>query len=160
VQYERFLQELPSASLIAWEDREPTEALRSTGNRDKNLTRRVAANLEKVGNEDATRPGKLVHDTFGTEDQEVGGQVGEALAQNDQLLEEFVLREAARQERAQLEVWVEEAGLSEQQRCVYELDLRPGNNTASIAQELGIAESSVRVQRRNYTAKIRKAAGL
>jgi hypothetical protein len=80
-EYERYLQELPSASLIAWADREPLESLRSTGNRDKNLARRVAANLEKIGNEDATRPGKLVHHTFGMANQEVDGQVGAVLGE-------------------------------------------------------------------------------
>jgi hypothetical protein len=155
VQYERFLQELPSASLIAWEDREPTEPLRSTGNRDKNLARRVATNIEEIGNESTTRPRKLVHDAFGMADQEVDSKVVEALGQNDQLLEEFNLLELA-----QLEIWAETAKLTEQQQRVYELDKRSDYDTADIARELGIAESSVRVQRRNYSAKIRRAAGL
>ena len=101
-QYERFLNELPSASLIAWEDREPSEPLRSTGNRDKNLARRVAAVVEQVGNEDATRPGKLVRDTPGTAGEEGAEPSAEHHAAPDPLLEEFELRETARQELAQL----------------------------------------------------------
>jgi hypothetical protein len=155
VQYERFLQELPSASLIAWEDREPTEPLRSTGKREKNLARRVAANIERTGDEGATRPEKLVHHDFEITGQEVGGQVGEALGENEQLLEGFALAELA-----ELEVWAETAKLSEREQRVYELDKRPDYETADIARELDIAESTVRVQRKNYIAKIRKVAGL
>ena len=159
VQYEQFLQELPSASLVAWEDRQSGEPLRSTGSREKNLARRVAASIERIGNEAATRSGKLVHDTFGMANQEVGRQVGEAVGEHDQLLEEFELREIAQQELYQLEAWVGKAKLSDQQRRVYELDMRTNYDTARIARELGIAESTIRVQRKNYVDKIRKAAG-
>jgi hypothetical protein len=155
VQYERFLQELPSASLIAWADREPTEPLRSTGKREKNLARRVAANIERTGDEGTTKPGRLVHDTFGAENQEPGGQIGEALGQNDQLLEAFTLVELAK-----LEAWAETATFSEQEQRVYELDKKLHNDTAAIARELDIAETTVRVVRKNYITKIRKAAGL
>lgn len=160
VQYERFLEELPSASLIAWEARDPEEPLRSTGDRENNLARRVAATIEKVGNEDATRPGKLVHETFGVADQESDETVEAALGEDDQLLEEFLLHVAAEQELKQLTAWVEKAKLSEQQQRVYELDRQKNYDTAAVALELGVAESTVRVQRMNYTAKIRKAAGL
>jgi hypothetical protein len=155
VQYERFLQELPSASLIAWEDREPTEPLRSTGKREKNLARRVAANIERTGDEGTTKPGRLVYDTFGAENQALGGQIGEALGQNDQLLEAFTLVELAK-----LEAWAETATFSEQEQRVYELDKGLDNDTAAIARELDIAETTVRVVRKNYITKIRKAAGL
>jgi DNA-directed RNA polymerase specialized sigma subunit len=70
-------------------------------------------------------------------------------------LEGFALAELA-----ELEVWAETAKLSEREQRVYELDKRPDYETADIARELDIAESTVRVQRKNYIAKIRKVAGL
>ena len=63
-------------------------------------------------------------------------------------------------ELAELEVWAETAKLSEREQRVYELDKRPDYETADIARELDIAESTVRVQRKNYIAKIRNVAGL
>lgn len=158
-EYERFLEELPSASLIAWRDREPEEPLRSTRHREKNLARRAAASIEKVGNEDATKPGKLVHDTFGLEGQEVSGPVGEAIGSHDELLDEVELRLTAEQELGQLAAWVEKAKLSEQQRRVYELDMQTDYNTASIARELEVSTAQVRNVRKHYHDKIRKAAG-
>jgi len=142
---ERFLQELPGASLLAWEDREPSEPLRSTGKRDKNLARRVAASLEELGNEDATKPRKLVHDR-------VGWQAGEA----DELLREFELRAMAQE-------WVKQAKLSEQEKLVFELDLRFPEDIRRIARELGKSEGHVRVVRKNYRDKlseVRTASGL
>lgn len=156
---ERLLEELPNASLIAWEDREPGEPLKSTGHREKNLARRVAASIEGLGNEDATRPGKLVHDIFGMQGREAGGQVVEALGEHDHLLDEFELHETAQQELNQLKVWAGKAKLSEQERQVYGLDMQTDHDTAAIAQELGKSREQIRQVRKRYTDKFRKAAG-
>lgn len=163
-EYERFLEELPSASLIAWRDREPEEPLRSTGCLEKNLARRAAASIEKVGNEDATRPGKLVHDAFGPKGQEeAGGPVGEVIGSHDELLDEVELRLTAEQELNQFTAWGEKAKLSEQERRVRKLDVKTNLDTAAVAHELGVSAAQVRNVRKHYRdkiGKIRKAAGL
>lgn len=145
-EYERLSEELPGASLIAWEDRAPSEPLRSTGKREENLARRVAKEIVAAGNEDATRPGTLVHDALGSVIEGASGQ-------HDELLEEFEFRVTAQQVLAQ-------AKLTERERRVYELDMQTGCDAAYIARELGITESTVRGHRKNYTAKMRKVAGL
>lgn len=157
-QYERLVKELPTASLIAWEDRVPEEPLRSTGKRQTNLARRIAAILEKVGNEDTTRLGKLTHQIFGTAEQEEDRRVGQVVGEAEPLLEEFECQETARQELKQLRTWVENAGFSGQEKRVYEADMRTDCDTAAIANELGMPAGQVRVVRGNYRKKIRKVA--
>ncbi len=157
-QYERLLRGLRSASLIALEDHEPEEPLHPTGNREKNLVRRVAELVEKAGNEDATRPGKLIHENFGMADNEAEGRRKEEPREPDQLLEEFELRETAQQQREQLKAWMKQAKFSEKERRVCELDLQTDYNTKEIARRLGTTESTVRVQRKNYVAKVKPQA--
>lgn len=53
---ERLLELLPNAFWIAWQKREPTEALRSTGQGDENLVRRTAKILEDEGGQDSNQP--------------------------------------------------------------------------------------------------------
>ncbi len=76
-------------------------------------------------------------------------------------LEEFVLRETLRRQQLnELPNWVEKAKLSEQERRVFELDVRADRSAEDIARELGITGGHVRVVRNHYLNKIRKAAGL
>ena len=88
----------------------------------------------------------------------------------DELLEEFELREEARQQIAMLRMLVEKANFSEQEQRVYEFDLSVGTDfaaqsdaTKAAAQELGIKVVTVRGVRKRYRDKLleaRKAAGL
>jgi hypothetical protein len=93
----------------------------------------------------------------------------EELGAEEELLEEFKLREEARQQIDMLRMLVEKARFSEQEQRVYEFDLRVGTDfaeqsdaTKAAAQELGIKDVTVRVVRKRYRDKLReehKAAG-
>jgi hypothetical protein len=161
-QEEPLMCELPGAVTLAWKDMQPKEPLRSTGRRETSLVRRIARLMEDTGSEEAKRPGKLVHETFGVAaTQEKEGRSTEHLgAADDELIEEFELRETLRQELGALREWVEKAKLSEQERQVYELDMQTDHDTRGIASKLDITEGHVRVVRRNYRGKIAAAAGL
>lgn len=151
--YGSLLQELPAASLIAWEDREPQEPLRPAGAREKNLVSRTDENLRGLGNE-AVIKDKLA---------EVELTEHARPPEEDPGYEEVERRLTAEQELNQLEVWVEKAALSEQEKQVYKLDRQYDEDTRRIARELGKSDGHVRVVRKNYRDKIneaRKAAGL
>jgi hypothetical protein len=161
-QEELLMRELPGTVTLAWKDLQPTEPLRSTGRGETNLVRRIARLIEDAGNEETKRPGKLVQETFGvaaTQDKE--GRSTEHLgAAEDELIEEFELRETLRQETGALREWLEKAKLSEQERQVYELDMQTDHDTRAIARKLSITKDHVRVVRSNYRGKIATAAGL
>ena len=78
----------------------------------------------------------------------------------DEDIENFELAETMRQQRSQLEEWVERTKFSERERQVYELDKRTNFNTIAIARELGIPAKKVRDYRSRYVVKLREAAGL
>jgi hypothetical protein len=96
------------------------------------------------------------------------GPVEESGAE-DESLEEFELREEARQQIDMLRMLVEKARFSEQEQRVYDFDLRVGTDfaeqsdaTKAAAQELGIEPVTVRVVRKRYRDKLReehRAAG-
>jgi len=96
------------------------------------------------------------------------GPVEESGAE-DELLEEFELREEVRRQIDMLRMLVEKARFSEQEQRVYEFDLRVGTDfdkqsdaTKAAAQELGIKDVTVRGVRKRYRDKLReehKAAG-
>lgn len=75
-------------------------------------------------------------------------------------IEAFELNETIRQERGQLEGWVEQAKLSGRERQVYELDMQTDFDTNTIACELNIPANKVRDYRSRYLAKFKRAAGL
>jgi DNA-directed RNA polymerase specialized sigma24 family protein len=141
--HQALLRELPAESLDAWAER---------GHRDlKELRNHIAWRLESLGRESSfkDRLAETRVEMPETKDEE-------------NVLEEFVHRETLRQELDQLRVWAEKTKLSEQQRRVYELDMRLDFDTRTIAQELGIKEGHVRQVRKNYQDKIRetrRAAG-
>jgi hypothetical protein len=156
VRYERLYQELPSATLVAWDDRGAEEPLRPTGQREINLTRRVAKGIIGArGNEETLHRGKIVPGGLDAASTEIDARSSEP----DQLLEEFELRETLRQQLGALPRWIESAHLSEQEKQVYELDMRTDHDTKTSARELGITENHVRQVRKNYLHKLRKAAG-
>ena len=65
-----------------------------------------------------------------------------------------------RQQLNAMQGWIERAGFSEQEQQVYELDMRLEEDTQAIARELGKSDGHVRVVRKNYRDKIRRAAAL
>lgn len=158
VRYELLYQALPSATLLAWQEREAEEPLRSTGRREKNLTRRVVHEiLQALGDEASLHRGKIMPEGFGADNQEEEARSEERFGETDKLLEEFELEATLQQEIEALDSWVEQAALSEQQRQVYELDRQTGLDTEAVASQLGKTKSHVRQVRFNYLRNIRKA---
>lgn len=139
-QYERLLQELPGAMLEAWNARLAGEPLRSTGNRDTNLVSRIDTLIGK------------------TAKSEREAELAETLSndENDELLQDFELREDATRQLNALE---EAAGLSPQQTKIWRC-LRAGKEVQEIAVELRISRNQVDVQKSNAVGKLKKAAGL
>jgi DNA-binding CsgD family transcriptional regulator len=78
---------------------------------------------------------------------------------DEQLLAEFELREDLRQKLEQLRIWVEKANFSELEARVHDLDMRTEYDTKTIARALDLKGDTVRVLRKRYTDKLRKAAG-
>jgi hypothetical protein len=150
-QEELLMRELPGAASMAWKEMKPQEPLRTTGEADENLRRRIARLLENAGTETALHPEKV---------EDEAQSVEEFVGAVDPALEEFELKESVRQDLGRLEVWVEKAKLSEGEQQVYELDMRTGHDTAAISQELQVAPSTVRQFRKRYRDKVRHAAGL
>jgi hypothetical protein len=152
---QRKREELPGATYIAW------NAIQQPGY-SSTLVDTVANFLRSsaLGSEAAklARTGKLAD-----------GPIVEPGAE-DESLEEFELREEARQQIAMLRMLVEKANFSELEQRVYEFDLRVGTDfaeqsdaTKAAAHELGIKAGTVRVVRKRYRDKLleaRKAAGL
>jgi hypothetical protein len=58
-----------------------------------------------------------------------------------------------RQQLNALQGWVENAKFSEQERLVYELGMKTGNDTKAIAHELGTSSGHVGVVRKRYRAR-------
>ena len=112
------------------------------------LLRRVTRLLEGQGSEQLRleREGKLA------------GACG--LGGGDEDMAEFEHRETLRQDLQRLKGWIDQANFSPREARVYELDLSTNFDTEAIARELEIKASTVRVLRKRYEDKIRKAAGL
>lgn len=111
---------------------------------------RTALRLEKEGDEaiKLNRRGKLA----------AGGLDG-GVGADEPDLEEFTLREDMRRELEQLRIWVEKAGFSEREAQVHKLDMRTGYDAKAAARALDLKADTVRVLRKRYTDKLRKAAG-
>jgi len=141
--HQALLRELPAEGLAAWAER---------GHKDlKELRNQIAVRLESLGRESSFKD-KLA---------EMPVEMPET-KDKENILEEFVHRETLREELEQLRVWAEKTNLSEQQRRVYELDMRLDFDTRTIARELRIRENHVRQVRKNYQDKMRetrRAAG-
>jgi DNA-directed RNA polymerase specialized sigma24 family protein len=138
------LQELPAQALIAWDERGDKEFVL------KRLKNRIAESVARQAREASIRPDKV--DDPDDEPADVG------LPDAD--LEQFEREETLRQELAILRAWVERAGLSEQQKQVYELDMSTNFDTEAISRQLGISRGHVRKVRHDYREKIKTAAGL
>jgi len=151
---ERKLEELPGATYTAW------TTIQQPGH-SSTLVDTVSNNLRSlapgVGAAKLAKDGKLANEIIGP-------------GAEDELLEEFELREEVRQQIDMHRMLVEKANFSELEQRVYEFDLRVGTDfdeksdaTKAAAQELGIKEVTVRVVRKRYRDKLRearKAAGL
>jgi DNA-binding NarL/FixJ family response regulator len=140
----QLIAELPGAVTIEWAalSREEPAAV---------LVRRIEAKLKKQGLQAA----KLYR-----KDRLIGEPLESPAAGNEDDLEEFEVRETVRQQLNALPGWVEKAKLSEQERRVYELDMRTDHNTQVIASELQLDQDTVRQYRKRYRDKLRAAAGL
>jgi len=148
--FAELVKELVPSTIVAWDELQPGEPLQP-GSGATNLVSRVERLLINEGNETSKleRKGRLANlETEPLSDRE------------EYELEEFERQETLRQKLNALEGWVEQAGFSEQERRVYELDLQTSGDTEAIARELGRSKGHVRVVRKNYRDKIRKAAGL
>jgi len=150
--FAELLRNLVPATVIAWDELRPDEPLRP-GSGKTNLVSRAERFLIKEGSETAKL--KRKGDLKGPPGSDIEG---EGLKDAD--LEEFELQETLRQQLNELQGWVESARFSEQEKRVYELDLRMDEDTQAVARELGISDGHVRVVRKNYRDKIRRAAGL
>jgi DNA-directed RNA polymerase specialized sigma subunit len=147
------MKNLVPAAIVAWDERQVGEPLRP-GSGKTNLVSRAQRHLIKEGSEAAKleRKGKFA-------DLEVApGSKGEGREDAD--LAEFEHQETLRQQLQALPGWIESAKFSEQEQLVYELDKELDEDTQTIARELGISREQVRVVRKNYHDKIRRAAGL
>jgi len=145
---ERKLEELPGATYTAW------NALQQPGH-SSTLVDTVSNNLRNlapgVGAVKLAKDGKLANETI-----EPGAE--------DELLEQFELREEVRQQIDMHRMLVEKANFSELEQRVYEFDLRVGTDfaeksdaTKAAALELGIKDVTVRVLRKRYRDKLREA---
>jgi hypothetical protein len=149
------MKNLVPATVVAWADLQPGEPLRP-GSGETNLVSRAERLLINEGSEAARleRKGKFA-DLAASPGSD---RKGEGLEDAD--LEEFERQETLRQQLSALQGWIERAGFSEQEQRVYELDMRMGEDAQAIARELGKSDGHVRVVRKNYRDKIRRAAGL
>lgn len=150
---QRKREELPGAIYTAW------NAMQQPGY-SSTLVDTVSNNLRNlapgVGADKLASDGKLAKESI-----EPGAE--------DERLEEFELREEARQQIHMLQMLVEKANFSEQEQKVFEFDLRVGTDfdeqsdaTKAAAHELGIKDVTVRGIRKRYRDKLRaehKAAG-
>lgn len=137
-------EELPGAVRLAVEDskrasvRGPREPLRSTGNKDPNLVRRIASSLEKTA-----KP--------------------EAEAELAAIVQDFEMKEYARvEDRVDLDALEQSTKLSPQQAAVWK-QVRAGAEIGEIAAELGIPKEQVSVVKNKAIEKLtrtRKASGL
>jgi len=142
------LQELSAQALVAWAERGDQEFVL------KRLRSRIADGIAKQATEASIRPAKVADTT--TDELEDSPDTGYP----DSDLEEFEDEETLRQQLAELREWIERAGLSTQERKVYELDMSTNYDTEAVARELDVDPGQVRVVRHNYKRKIVKAAGL
>jgi len=152
--FAELMKDLVSATVVAWDELQPGEPLRP-GSGETNLVSRAERILINEGSEAAKlkRKGKFAD----LEAPSASDGEGEGLEDAD--LEEFERQETLRQQLNTLQAWIERAGFSEQEQRVYELDMRLDENTQAIARELGRSDGHVRVVRKNYRDKIRRAAG-
>lgn len=151
---QRKREELPGATYYAW------SVIQQPGH-SSTLVDTVSNNLRNlapgVGADKLARDGMLANELV-----EPGAEA--------ESLEDFELREEARQHIDMLRMLVEKARFSEQEQRVYEFDLRVGTDfaeqsdaTKAAAHELGIEPVTVRGVRKRYRDKLRearKAAGL
>jgi hypothetical protein len=144
------LQELPAQALVAWAERGDQEFVL------KRLSSRIADGIAKQATEASIRPDKVADTTTDELVDEDSPDTGDL----DSDLEEFEHEETLRQQLAELRGWTERAGLSTQERQVYELDMSTNYDTEAVARELDIDRGQVRVVRHNYQRKIVKASGL
>jgi hypothetical protein len=152
---QRKREELPGATYLAWNAIQQPGYSSTLVDTVSNFLRSSALGSEAAK---LARTGKLAD-----------GPIVEPGAE-DESLEEFELREEARQQIAMLRMLVEKANFSELEQRVYEFDLRVGTDfaeqsdaTKAAAHELGIKAGTVRVVRKRYRDKLleaRKAAGL
>jgi len=145
---QRKREELPGATYTAW------NAMQQPGH-SSTLVDTVSNNLRNlapgVGAVKLAKDGKLANETI-----EPGAE--------DELLEQFELREEVRQQIDMHRMLVEKANFSELEQRVYEFDLRVGTDfaeksdaTKAAALELGIKDVTVRVLRKRYRDKLREA---
>lgn len=138
----RLKQELPGAVMHEW----GTTLDRASG--FVSLLGRVTRLLEGQGSEQQRleRDGRLAGP------RELDG--------GDEDMAEFERRETQRQDLQRLKGWIDQANFSPREARVYELDMSTNFDTEAIAHELEIKASTVRVLRKRYEDKIRKAARL
>ena len=151
---QRKREELPGATYIAWNAIQQPGYSSTLVDTVSNYLRSSEFGIEAAK---LARKGKLAD-----------GPV-EPGAENESL-EDFELREEARQHIDVLRMLVEKANFSELEQRVYEFDLRVGTDfdeqsdaTKAAAHELGIKDVTVRGVRKRYLDKLRearKAAGL
>ena len=141
-------EELPGATYTAW------NAIQQPGH-SSTLVDTVSNNLRNlapgVGAVKLAKDGKLANESI-----EPGAE--------DELLEQFELREEVHQQIDMHRMLVEKASFSEQEERVYEFDSRVGTDfaeksdaTKAAAHELGIKPATVRVVRKRYQDKLREA---
>jgi len=149
------LQELPAQALVAWAERGDQEFVL------KKLRGRIAGSIANLASEASIRPAKVEYITTDEQDDEEADELtSDPARRQDPDLEEFEDEETLRQQLAELREWIERAGLSKQERKVYELDMSTDYDTEAVARELDIDPGQVRVVRHNYKKKIVQAAGL
>jgi hypothetical protein len=144
------LQELPAQALVAWAERGNEEFVL------EGLKNRIADGIAKQASEASIRPAKVASTTTDELVDEDSPDTGDP----DSDLAGFEREETLRQQLAELREWIERAGLSTQERRVYELDMSTNYDTEAVARELDVDPGQVRVVRHNYKKKIVKASGL
>ena len=144
-------RELLAATFVEW----PTSTHEGSV---KDFLNRVTRSLERMGREASIRPEKVRDTPPGEAGRTIG--FSEILAEDEDLTE-FEREETLRQQRQQLDILEQVAGLSPQQTEVWRRRYK-GMEIAEIAAELGISENQVSVQNHNALKKLsaaRKAAG-
>jgi hypothetical protein len=153
--FAELMKNLVPAAVVAWDELQLGEPLRP-GSGETNLVSRVERLLINEGSEAAKL--ERIHRFADLEASPGSDREGAGLEDAD--LAEFERQETLRQQLNALQGWIERAGFSEQEQRVYELDRRMDEDTQAIARVLGRSDGHVRVVRKNYRDKIRRAAGL
>jgi DNA-binding CsgD family transcriptional regulator len=136
--FARLVEELPPATILAWDELQPGEPLRP-GSGKTNLVSRVEGLLQKIGSESAEKETSHIH--F----DELAGY-----DKSDQVLEEFERTETLRQLEQATQLAPLEAAVWQR--------AHGGLKAAEITEELGITKNSVYVHKSMAAKKLGEAS--